>query len=573
MPSRVITLLVTLFAAIMLAGSAHAQSSDMSARLGGTKSHALLIGISKYDHQRQLDWVDEEMRRISSALTNAGFSTYIPDQISPGAGSNGYLTKQQLKATIRAFAEKYGRDPENRLIIYFASHGYATSSADQRGGGYLITSEIGDKPEADAYSVKDLRDDLQALQTRHLFVFVNACFGAAMSPVLNTRSAEAMQNREAGFDAQTAYIRGKLDQPAWMFLSAGTDRQTVPDDKSPFALAVANGIDGEADLDGDGYIEGMELATYVRRKVPEQTSQLGAKNDPILAWLDSSKAGGDFVFKSRLGPRSESKATIVSQEDEATRARNARLLERRSFTECVDCPIMNVVDIGDRGPQPKIGIARTEITYLEWDACYRDLGCTRYIDDGGLGRGTRAVGGITWMDAQQYINWLDGKRRTVPSKDGTEQPSQCERYRLPTKSEWAAAANPDAKQTRFTWGDDVKADQASCWGCGEGQEGRSAMEVGSFLANDNGLFDMTGNLWEWVQDNSKQCDSAQLALPGGICTPGTVMGGSFATSLSGLSTLQQASVPRTRSPSVVGAPDVYALETVGLRVACTLKNP
>jgi hypothetical protein len=555
---------------VLFTGLAQSQWSDafvdVRRRLDRGKSHALLVGVSQYERQPQLPWIDEEMRRLQKTLQDAGFTIHTPHTLAVAKGPEGTLTRAELDAAVKAFAKKVGDDPENRLIVYFATHGFATSRSDLNGGGYLITSEITSSPEKEAYSVKDLTSALSGIQSKHLFVFVNSCFGAAMAPVLNMRSAEALEKPGGGPDPLSDYVRGKLEARAWLFLSAGTDMQTVPDDKSPFALAVSKGIDGEADLDGDGYIMGMELATFVRKTVAQETAKKGGRNDPIFAWLTGQGDAGDFVFQSRLGPR-EVKSAVLSIEDEITRARNERLLERRSFTECPECPVMIEFD----GPGKRIGLARTEITYLEWDACYRELGCARYIDDGGLGRGNRAVGGITWLDAQQYLLWLNGKRASEPPKAG-EAASKCERYRLPMKPEWKAAAT-DRQNIRFTWGDEPLQDRASCWGCGEGQDGREPMEVASFGSNVGGFFDMTGNLWEWVEEPANLCEFTKLSLPGGQCAPGTVMGGSFATRFAQLNTLQEATVPRTRSPGEIGAADVYSLPTVGLRVACVLKTP
>ena len=561
--------LLTFAAMLMLIGAAQAQSAaldDVQQRLDKTRSHALLIGVSQYDHQTPLPWVDEEMRRVQKTLHDAGFNTYAPSDMTRVAGGSGYLTKSELDAALKAFGEKYGGDPENRLIIYFATHGFATSRSDLNGGGYLITSEVDDAPEKQAYSVKNLTDALYRIRSKHLFVFVNACFGAAMVPILNQRSAEGFEKREAGTDALSVFVRSKLEARAWLFLSAGTDAQTVPDENSPFALAVSKGIDGEADLDGDGYIMGMELATYVRKSVAQETARAGGRNDPIFAWLTGQGDAGDFVFRSRLGPR-KAKPTVLTVADEITRARNERLLDRRSFTECADCPVMIEYDYGE--PARRIGLSRTEITYLEWDACYRDLGCARYIDDGGLGRGTRAVGGITWVDAQQYLLWLNGK--TVAQNDDAPA-SQCERYRLPMMAEWKAAAT-DGHTLRFTWGDKPLQDRASCWGCGEGQNGRAAMEVASFGSNVSGFFDMTGNLWEWIEQPANLCDLTKLSLGTQPCTAGKVIGGSYATRMSVLDTLKVADMPRTRAPGRIDDPDVYSLPTVGMRVACVLKKP
>lgn len=547
-------------------GHAVAQTSDayaqVQARMVETKSHALIIGVSDYDSQGDLPWVDEEMRRMETAFKDAGFKTHKAQGSALVKSAAGRLELKELQQVVAEFIAKYGQDPDNRLILYFAMHGFASGGAGNA-EGYLVTSEIGTDQITSAYSVAQLRSTIAGAKSRHVFVFVNACFGAAMMPIVADRSAESFNKQQDPVSAaHSAFIQSKLDANAWLFLSAGTDSQPVPDANSPFALAVAKGLAGEADQNNDGYVLGIELAAYVRNSVGPATQRLGKQNDPVFAWLDDV-GGGDFVFKSRLGVR-EIRPVEVSVADDITRTRNERLQERSSFTECVDCPVM--VEYADEATTTRFGLARTEVTYLEWDACYRDLGCSRYIDDGGLGRGIRAVGGLTWLDAQQYVTWLEAKRR---QNEGTENASSCSRYQIPTKAQWRQAAM-NGGEGRFSWGDNLSENQASCWGCGDGQNGRAAMEVASF-PESGGFFDMTGNLWEWVQEPAPICTMAMLTPPTGKCEPGTVMGGSFATAANSLSTLQTATVPRTRTPS--GIQDGYSLETVGLRVACALKTP
>ena len=138
-------------------------------------------------------------------------------------------------------------------------------------------------------------------------------------------------------------------------------------------------------------------------------------------------------------------------------------------------------------------LGKHEVTFAEWDACVADGGCANYRPaDEGWGRGNRPVINVSWEDAQVYVEWLSNKTG--------------ENYRLPTEAEWEYAARAGT-QTAFSTGDCINTDQANYngtfdWGsCGKtGVFREQTTEVESFPANQFGLYDMHGNVWEWVQD-------------------------------------------------------------------------
>ena len=101
--------------------------------------------------------------------------------------------------------------------------------------------------------------------------------------------------------------------------------------------------------------------------------------------------------------------------------------------------------------------------------------------------GDRApVAMVSWWDAQGFIGWLN-------KKEGTQA------YRLLSEAEWEYAARAGTT-TRYSWGDAIGRNRANCKGCGSRWDVKSPAPVGSFEANAFGLYDMHGNIGEWVED-------------------------------------------------------------------------
>ena len=157
----------------------------------------------------------------------------------------------------------------------------------------------------------------------------------------------------------------------------------------------------------------------------------------------------------------------------------------------------------DEGPQRKVTFAQPfaaskyEVTFAQWDACVAEAGCTHKPGDNDWGRGKRPVINVSWHDARQFAGWLAKK---------TGKP-----YRLLTEAEWEYAArgttNAVDRPPPFSTGPTINPNQANYDGnfiYGAGAKGgiyrQKTLDVGSFKPNAFGLYDMHGNVWEWVDD-------------------------------------------------------------------------
>lgn len=179
--------------------------------------------------------------------------------------------------------------------------------------------------------------------------------------------------------------------------------------------------------------------------------------------------------------------------------------------------------IGDDNEKPTapvtlskpFALSRFEITFEQYDLFARETN-RKLPDDAGWGRGNRPVINISWKDAQSYANWLAAM---------TRQP-----YRLPSEAEWEYAARA-GNDTAYWWGDNPPSEQANCGECVSPYGGLKTAPVGKHAANPWGLYDMNGNVDEWVADCYNEQRSAAprtaIALKNGDCSQRVMKGGSW----------------------------------------------
>jgi formylglycine-generating enzyme required for sulfatase activity len=189
-----------------------------------------------------------------------------------------------------------------------------------------------------------------------------------------------------------------------------------------------------------------------------------------------------------------------------------------TFRECAkDCPEMVVILPGEfwmgsldgeglasERPRRKVkfdkpfAVGKFEVTWDDWEACVAMRGCDgRPTGDANFGKGRRPVINVSWDQAKAYVRWLSRM---------TGKP-----YRLLTEAEWEYAArgvtSTDAPHPPYPWGDKASHEYANygedecCRGKVEGHDKwLYTAPVGQFPPNDFGLYDMHGNVFEWVED-------------------------------------------------------------------------
>ena len=156
---------------------------------------------------------------------------------------------------------------------------------------------------------------------------------------------------------------------------------------------------------------------------------------------------------------------------------------------------------GDEQPQHEVQLAqpfaigRVPVTFADYDRFCAAAG-REPPGDQGWGRDQRPVINVSWDDAVGYCLWLTGQTGQT--------------YRLPSEAQWEYACRAGTR-TRWSFGDDEEALGDHAWF--NGNSGGKTHPVGEKRPNPWGLYDMHGNVWEWVQDHRH--DNYQGAPAGG----------------------------------------------------------
>lgn len=144
--------------------------------------------------------------------------------------------------------------------------------------------------------------------------------------------------------------------------------------------------------------------------------------------------------------------------------------------------------------QTAFAISVTEVTQGQYEAVM-GKNPSRFLGDP-----DRPVENVSWLDAVTYCNRLSERegKRSCYRIDGSEvtwpEGLRCEGYRLPTEAEWEYAARADGK-TAYAGSDRI--DDVAWYGA---NSQNTTHPVASLQANAWGLYDFSGNVWEWVWD-------------------------------------------------------------------------
>nr|VFK14709.1 MAG: WD domain-containing protein, G-beta repeat-containing protein [Candidatus Kentron sp. LFY] len=266
------------------------------------KSHALLVGVSDYrwgSGWKDLDSIPGELDRVAEALSAVGFEEIVrimdPDD-------------DELRAAFENFKDEYGFDENNRLLFFFAGHGHT----DQDGTGYLVPRDAPDPRRnrkgflKKALAMSQILAWARQIKARHALFLFDSCFSGSVF-------------RERSLPKEPPHITRLTARRVRQFITAGSADEPVPA-RSTFAPAFSDALaHGKGDLDGDGYVTGMELGLHLEAEVAKYTQQT-----PQFGKIDEYELSqGDFVFVLPKEPEPPKPKASQPKSDSKVRAADA----------------------------------------------------------------------------------------------------------------------------------------------------------------------------------------------------------------------------------------------------------
>jgi hypothetical protein len=247
-------------------------------------SHAVVIGIDRYQKMSQLDGAVRDAEYMAGLLKARGFEVTLLRDQEATRGRLASVLGDELPRRLRK---------NDRVVVYFAGHG-VNPKHGQRPLGYLMPVE-GDHaaPAATGVSMREMQSWFHDhYRARHVLFIADACY-----------SGLAIEHRTRGaiVPDTEGYLELITREPARISLVAGTKGQRSHEFRGHgvFTYFIGKGLEGAADANDDGLVTSSELFSYVQPAVAREVRRLGGEQLP-----QHGRSGeGEFIFFSTLGGR------------------------------------------------------------------------------------------------------------------------------------------------------------------------------------------------------------------------------------------------------------------------------
>lgn len=185
-------------------------------------------------------------------------------------------------------------------------------------------------------------------------------------------------------------------------------------------------------------------------------------------------------------------------------------------------------------------ISTHEITFAEYEI-FAKANKKPIPQSNGWNKAKHPVIEVSWNNAFEYSQWLGAQTG--------------KKYRLPTESEWEYAAR-GGTLSKFWWGKTQGTANAMCFNCETDLNQNKPSKIGIFKANPFGLYDVHGNVFEWVHDcyhkNYNNAPTDGSNWEGGDCSVRVARGGAFRSPASSMRSSNREKFPSNKGQYHLG---------------------